>query len=65
MSALRHDTIDENGNIVYGLRLWEADEFEPRESDVFTELSINDKGVGISSKEIKNVFKRSLLLSQF
>ncbi len=37
MSALRHDTIDENGNIVYGLRLWEADEFEPRESDVFTE----------------------------
>ena len=29
-----------------------------RESDVFTELSINDKGVGISSKDIKNVFKR-------
>ena len=29
-----------------------------RKNDVFTELSINDRGVGISSKDIKNVFKR-------
>lgn len=37
ISALRRDKTDENGNTVYGLRLWEAEEFEPREDDVFTE----------------------------
>lgn len=37
ISALRHDTTDENGNTLYGLRLWEAEEFEPRADDIFTE----------------------------
>lgn len=37
ISSLRHDKIDENGNTIYGLRLWEADEFAPREDDVFRE----------------------------
>lgn len=37
ISALRHDTTDENGNTVYGLRLWNEAEFEPRTDDIFTE----------------------------
>lgn len=37
ISALRHDTTDENGNTVYGLRLWNVEEFEPRTDDIFTE----------------------------
>lgn len=37
IAALRHDITDESGNTIYGLRLWKSDEFEPQESDVFTE----------------------------
>ena len=37
ISALRRDRRDDEGNIVYGLRLWEVGEFEPRHDDVFQE----------------------------
>lgn len=37
ISALRHDTRDEHGNMVSNLRLWDKADFEPREDDVFTE----------------------------
>lgn len=37
ISVLRHDKKDENGDTVYGLRLWEVHEFEPQETDVFDE----------------------------
>ena len=37
VSAIRHDTVDDNGDVVYGVRLWNADEFEPSEGDVFGE----------------------------
>lgn len=37
ISVLRHDTEDENGSAIYGLRLWEKDEFEPRSDDVYHE----------------------------
>ena len=37
VSSLRHDTIDDNGNTVYGLRLWEKNEFEPRPNDIYQE----------------------------
>lgn len=37
ISALRHDRVDEDGNTVYGLRLWEKNEFQPRPDDVFQE----------------------------
>lgn len=37
ISSLRHDTIDDNGNTVYGLRLWEKNEFEPRPDDIYQE----------------------------
>lgn len=37
ISAVRHDRTDDNGNTVYGLRLWEKEEFEAREDDIFTE----------------------------
>jgi len=35
--SIRHDSVDANGNAVYGLRLWEKQEFEPLTSDVFRE----------------------------
>lgn len=37
ISALRRDRIDENGSVVYGLRRWNKDEFEARDTDVFHE----------------------------
>ena len=37
ISVIRHDTINEKGDTVYGLRLWEKDEFESRPDDVFSE----------------------------
>lgn len=37
ISSLRHDSIDSEGNIVYGLRRWERDEFEPRPEDIYHE----------------------------
>jgi len=37
IAVLRRDDIDENGNTVYGLRRWEANEFLPRPDDVFQE----------------------------
>lgn len=37
ISVLRHDYTDENGNIVYGLRQWGKEEFEPKSDDVFQE----------------------------
>lgn len=37
ISVLRKDRIDENGNIIYGLRTWEKNEFEARPDDVYHE----------------------------
>ena len=37
ITALRGDRKDANGETIYGLRLWEKDEFVPREDDVFQE----------------------------
>ena len=37
MSAIRHDKLDLQGEIIYGLRVWEKDEFVPRTEDVFQE----------------------------
>lgn len=37
VSVLRHDSIDEDGNNVNGLRLWKKNEFEARKDDVFAE----------------------------
>lgn len=37
ITALRGDRKDKAGNIIYGLRLWEKDEFIPRKDDVFGE----------------------------
>jgi len=37
ISALRHDREDENGNVLYGLRQWEKNEFQPSPEDVFQE----------------------------
>ena len=37
LSAIRHDTVDESGNTVYGLRKWERNEFEFRNDDVYSE----------------------------
>lgn len=37
IAVLRHDDIDDNGKVMYGLRRWEADEFLPRPDDVFQE----------------------------
>lgn len=37
ISVIRHDTVNDNGDTVYGLRLWEKDEFESRPDDVFSE----------------------------
>lgn len=35
--TLRHDSLDENGNTVYGLRKWEREEFTSRPDDTFSE----------------------------
>ncbi len=37
ISVLRHDTVGSDGKVVYGLRLWRKDEFEPAPDDVFQE----------------------------
>jgi hypothetical protein len=37
ITVLRRDDVDSDGNSVYGLRQWEADEFIPRPNDVFNE----------------------------
>lgn len=37
ISVIRHDTVNEDGETVCGLRLWEKDEFEARPDDVFSE----------------------------
>ncbi len=37
ISVIRRDRTDENGNTVYGLRLWEQNEFEARPDDVYRE----------------------------
>ncbi len=37
ISVLRHDKIDSAGNVEYGLRAWESNEFEARENDVYHE----------------------------
>lgn len=37
ISVLRRDRKDENGNTVYGLRMWEKSEFEFRPDDVYSE----------------------------
>ena len=37
ISSIRHDRIDENGNVIYGLRRWEKHEFESRPDDVYHE----------------------------
>ncbi|GAB6172801.1 DUF1156 domain-containing protein [Paradesulfitobacterium aromaticivorans] len=37
ITALRKDRRDENGNTVYGLRLWEKGDFDFREDDVYSE----------------------------
>lgn len=37
ISSIRHDKLDKNGNVVYGLRRWGIDEFEPNTDDVFQE----------------------------
>ena len=35
ISALRRDRIAEDGSIIYGLRQWEKDEWEPRRDDLY------------------------------
>ncbi len=37
ISVLRHDIVGPDGKVVYGLRLWRKDEFEPASNDVFQE----------------------------
>jgi len=37
ITSIRGDRKGENGETIYGLRLWEKDEFIPREDDVFQE----------------------------
>jgi adenine-specific DNA methylase len=37
IQVLRHDDIDSNGNMIYGLRQWKEYEFLPRPSDIFQE----------------------------
>ena len=37
ISSIRHDYIDEEGHTVYGLRMWNRDEFASRDDDVFRE----------------------------
>ncbi len=37
ISSIRGDRKGEDGETIYGLRLWESDEFIPREDDVFQE----------------------------
>lgn len=37
IGVIRRDRTDENGNTVYGLRLWEQNEFEARPDDVYHE----------------------------
>jgi adenine-specific DNA methylase len=37
VAVLRRDDKDNDGNTVYGLRRWEANEFEPRINDIFQE----------------------------
>jgi len=37
VQALRHDSTDSDGNIVYGLRRWNVDDISAKEDDVFQE----------------------------
>ena len=37
ITSLRKDRKDENGDIVYGLRKWEKEEFDFREDDIYSE----------------------------
>lgn len=37
ISSLRHDRTDKDGKIVYGLRQWEENEFEPQKDDIYQE----------------------------
>ena len=37
ISSLRHDTVDSNGNTVYGLRKWERSDFTAQPNDVYHE----------------------------
>lgn len=37
ISSLRHDRTDKDGRIIYGLRQWEENEFEPQKDDVYQE----------------------------
>ncbi len=37
ISSLRHDRVDDQGNVIYGLRRWEKHEFESRPDDVYHE----------------------------
>ncbi len=37
ITSIRRDRKDEDGETIYGLRLWESNEFIPREDDVFQE----------------------------
>jgi adenine-specific DNA methylase len=37
ISVLRHDDVDSNGNSISNLRLWEKEDFQPNENDVFQE----------------------------
>lgn len=59
ISALKHDYVNENGDSVFGLRLWEKNEFESREDDVFRErlyairyehIEVNDKGKVLTTR---------------
>ncbi|MDR1132984.1 MAG: DUF1156 domain-containing protein, partial [Synergistaceae bacterium] len=56
ISVIRRDRRDENGNIIYGLRLWEKGEFEPRSDDVYQERLY---AVRYEHEYIKNGRKRT------
>ena len=69
VQSLRHDTIDENGNTVFGLRLWDTHEFEPKDDDVFTErlyairyehIDVSSDGKGKRSRYYTAPSKRDL-----
>lgn len=72
ISALRGDRREDDGETIYGLRLWESDEFMPRKEDIFQERLYCIRYVGNdgryyrapNDKDLKNEEKVVSLLSK-
>ena len=72
ITSIRGDRKGENGEIIYGLRLWEKNEFIPREDDVFQERLyciryVSDSGryyIAPTEEDLKREEKVVSLLSE-